>query len=203
MLRLFQKPLTFQDPSQYHPDEFVYARAQLEKIPQGMGGQADLSLLYTLIKYSQPQYILETGVSFGWSSLVILCALNASLARRPSCLVSIDMPHSWLNNARMSVGKAVPESLHNNWILIRKPDIIGLRDALRVTKIDFCHYDSDKTYLGKYISLLRVWRYLNPNGLLVVDDAADNMACIHFAEKIGCEPLVLRTGSKYVAIFVK
>ena len=65
------------------------------------------------------------------------------------------MPYPNRNNEPY-VGIVVPKRFQKNWKIIDRPDITGIPLALRLVqnKIDLCHYDSDKSRVGRAISYL-------------------------------------------------
>lgn len=153
----------------------------------------------------QAKTVIETGVAYGWSSLAILC----SVSRRNGALFSVDMPHPLLKDEGLT-GAVVPASLRNRWTLIREPDHSGLMKVLRqVDRLDFIHYDSDKSYLGRQATYRRLWRHLRPGGILMSDDIADNTAFRDFAAEVAITPIVVYSngsglsGARYVGLLLK
>ena len=66
-----------------------------------------------------------------------------------------------------------------------------------------CHYDSDKSYSGRMWTYPRLWHALRPEGLFISDDIGDNMGFADFARSVAIEPIVVRSGEKYVGILIK
>ena len=66
-----------------HAEVFRRAEAHARGSGVGMGGAANLDLLYHLVRGLEARCVLETGVAYGWSSLSILLA-QAGLGRRQS-----------------------------------------------------------------------------------------------------------------------
>lgn len=189
-----------------HADVFAEARARVESCPVKMGGPGALDLLYWTILRKNSQRAVETGVAYGWSSLAILLAQQEIAGAR---LISIDMPYLRANNDAY-VGIAIPDRLkiRGCWELIRRSDRQALPGALkRLGNIDFCHYDSDKTYVGRMWAYPRLWRALVDGGLFISDDIGDDVGFRDFSERVGAEPMVVRIdqegGPKYVGILVK
>jgi predicted O-methyltransferase YrrM len=185
---------------------FAEAKARAEKCPVTMGGPGALDLLYWTIARKKSLRAVETGVAYGWSSLAILLAQRESAGSR---LVSIDMPYLRANNDAY-VGIAIPERFKtaDRWELIRRSDRQALPGALRrLGQIDFCHYDSDKTYGGRMWAYPRLWRALSGGGIFISDDIGDDVGFRDFSEMVGAEPVVVRIdqegGPKYVGILVK
>ncbi len=183
------------------PDMMNQAMVQAEKSPVKMGGEGALSLIYHLVKYYKPKNCLETGVAYGWSSLAILLALDEI---EGSKLISNDMPYVNENNEDF-VGIVVPDSLKNKWTLQRLPDIKGIPIALKKFdgKLDFCHYDSDKSYTGRTWATPLLWDALRPNGIMMIDDINDNIAFQEFCQSISMQPVIIEHHNKYVGILLK
>jgi len=70
-----------------------------------------------------------------------------------------------------------------------------------------CHYDSDKSYEGKIWALPRLWKRIKSGGVLICDDANDNLAFRDFCNEQTIEPIIAKTFDsqvvKYVGIAVK
>lgn len=183
------------------PDVMKKAGEQSEKSPVKMGGEGAVSLIYHLVKHLKPAKCLETGVAYGWSSLAILLALQNIEGAR---LISNDMPYVNENNEDF-VGIVVPENLKNKWDLQRLPDITGIPLALKKFdgKIDFCHYDSDKSYTGRKWSTPLLWNALCSQSLFISDDINDNVAFKEFCEEEKLNPVIVEHNEKYVGIVRK
>lgn len=155
----------------------------------GMGGGADMDLLYSLCHALEATRVLETGVAFGWSSLAILSAIAS---HRDANLTSIDLPYLGANLDDL-VGLAVPNDLRAHWSIRRGADRDELEDAIAATRpIDVAHYDSDKSYRGRRWAYPLIWDALREGGLLVSDDVEDNLAFLDFAGEIGVPALVVQ-----------
>lgn len=186
--------------SAVHKDLITKGEKILKNLPVTMGGAGGINIIYTLIKIYQPKKIVETGVAAGWSSLAILKGIEEIPDAR---LISVDMPYPKMNNENY-VGCVVPEILRHKWTLIRQPDRYGLVKAIRLLKeVDFCHYDSDKSYSGRTWAYRIIWKSLNPGGILVSDDIQDNIAFKEFCERVGKKPFVLEDSQRFIGIIIK
>lgn len=164
-----------------------------------MGGAGNLPLIYHLAEHLQATRVIETGVAYGWSSLALLL----SVAKRDGKLVSVDMPYAKMGNEDY-VGIVVPEELKKNWQLIRLPDSKGLPVAIEsFGTIDLCHYDSDKSYSGRFFAYPRLWKALRDGGILVSDDIQDNTAFRDYCAEIGKQPLIVAYENKFIGVLVK
>lgn len=185
-----------------HPEAITYAESKVSLAPSEMGGMADLDLLYNITLYKKPSSVLETGVAHGGSSLAILAGLQKIGSGE---LYSTDMPYPKMNNESF-VGAAVPEDLRKHWTLVRKPDRAGLKDIFQKTDyIELCHYDSDKSYVGRKWAYPRIWSRLAKNGIFISDDIQDNVAFREFVEELGLPYSIIYypPEDKYIGIVVK
>lgn len=188
------------------PDVMAGARKRMEECPVKMGGGGGVDLLYHIARHLKAERVIETGVAYGFSSLALLLALKETGGR----LWSVDMPYPGRGNEQF-VGCAVPGELRDRWSLLRYPDSIGLPRALAQLggPLDFCHYDSDKSYEGRAWAYPLIWKALRKGGILMSDDIADNTGFRDFAAEIGVEPMVVDTaggggaGRRHVGILVK
>jgi hypothetical protein len=170
------------------PAEMAAAQAMEERFPsqKGWGGSAEL--IYSICEAIQARTVVETGVAQGFSTLAILL----SVSKRGGHVYSVDMPAITLED-HSEVGIAVPPRLRGNWSLFPCPDYVGLKKVFaQVDLIDFCHYDSDKSYEGRCFAYPMLWDRLRPGGLFMSDDIADNTAFRDFSEDLGLPPIVLK-----------
>ncbi len=183
-----------------YPEEIAAAEKRVANVPFRLGGASNMDLIYTLCEALQATRAVETGVANGWSSLAILL----SLAKRDGAsLHSIDLPYLKYQNDPW-VGVAVPEKLRPCWTLHRMADRDGLPKALAaLDKIDFAHYDSDKSEAGRRFAYPLMWKALRPGGLLFSDDINDNMGFRDFCESVGQEPIIVRQDNKFQGILRK
>ncbi len=193
--------VNYSDIDTIFPEVIHDARVAADSAPVKMGGEGALSLIYHLVKKAAPQKILETGVAYGWSSLAILLAVKDDTSSK---LISNDMPYINMGNDDY-VGCVVPEFLRDKWNLQRLPDFKGIPLALKTfgNEIDFCHYDSDKSYTGRTWASPLLWKALKPGSYLVSDDINDNIAFKHFCESVNREPVIIEHLGKYVGVIVK
>lgn len=164
-------------------------------------GPANLDMLYTLALMPDYNMIVETGVSYGWSSAAVLLALHE---RGEGKLCSVDMPPTLGDNTEIQ-GIAVDPELKDRWSLYRLPDINGLPRAITELggTIDLAHYDSDKTYRGREFGYNLIWKHLRKGGLLISDDIEDNLGFKNFVEKERAEFAVIDFDYKYIGIIKK
>ena len=172
-----------------------------KKIPIKMGRPGHVNLIYDLVRLAKPKIVIETGVAYGWSSLAILKAISDNDEGK---LISIDMPYPTKNNDEY-VGAVIPLSLRHNWRLIRKPDKPGITDAINLVggKIDFCHYDSDKSWWGRKYAYSILWNSLRSKGIFISDDIQDNLYFYEFVKNNSLEFAVTEFDEKFIGIIRK
>ncbi|HSF94526.1 MAG TPA: class I SAM-dependent methyltransferase [Thermohalobaculum sp.] len=177
------------------------AERRLADVPFALGGPGDLNLIYAVTQLVGAKRIVETGVAYGWSSLAILEGIRG---REGAKLASVDMPYPKMNN-ETAVGAVVPDDLRRDWVLIREPDRRGLIKAIRLLggKIDLAHYDSDKSWYGRWYAYPIIWEALGPGGILISDDIQDNFAFAEFADAQKAPFSVTESGGKFVGIMMK
>jgi predicted O-methyltransferase YrrM len=188
-----------------HP-QLVESASRIERqTAETLGGGGGIDLIFKICEALEARIVIETGVAYGWSSLAIL----ASIRERNGQLYSVDMPHPLLSNTSLT-GVVVPEGLRDAWTLVREPDYTGLQKILaKVPDIDFIHYDSDKSYLGRAATYRALWARLRDGGILMSDDIADNTAFRDFSAEVGQRPIVIYaegsglSGSRYVGLIRK
>jgi predicted O-methyltransferase YrrM len=177
---------------------YLSAKLKQKDLNYKMGGMAHLNLIYNLIKYYKPKKILETGVAFGWSTLVLILSKT-----KDSELTSIDLSYPAKSSEKF-VAKALPYNFKNKYKLLMgiDHDYLNLfKDKKK--KFDFIHYDSDKSYNGRKKNYKLIWKILSKNGCFVSDDISDNFAFYEFvtSKKLNC--YVLDFKSKYIGIVFK
>ena len=171
-----------------------------------MGGAANIDLLYYVSEYIEAKKIVETGVSYGWSSLSFLL----SLANRDNgLLVSTDMPYP-MRQAEKYIGCVVPKELRSRWLILNLADREALPRALQICNtIDLCHYDSNKSYQERMWAYPVLWQALRSGGYFISDDVGDNLGFHDFCHTLAIEPMVIKTPRrqaglyKYVGVLVK
>lgn len=218
---LRQKGLTWARAASVEYDSAALRHIGIEGVPMGlpacileeglsranmfegtMGGPGHKDFIYDVVRLLKPTRVVETGVAYGWSSLAILSGFGDNKTSR---LFSVDMPYPLRNNEDY-VGIVVPERLRRNWVIIDKPDVTGLPEALEHfhNDIDLCHYDSDKSPEGRAYAYPLLWNSLASGGLFISDDVGDNLAFAEFAESLSEPYIVLHVkGDQYLGAIRK
>ncbi len=157
--------------------------------------------LYWLIRKTNPDIIVETGVHRGVSSLFILQALHENNKGK---LFSIDLPQAKYEQDNNDYTKSVlptdkigiciyPE-LKKRWTLILDNSKKELPKLLeRLSSIDIFLHDSQHTYKHMKWEYETAWPYIKNNGMLLSDDTNWSMGAFdEFAKKNGSYNIQLR-----------
>ncbi|MDR7519615.1 MAG: class I SAM-dependent methyltransferase [Armatimonadota bacterium] len=153
-----------------------------------MGGPGFLEACYAIVRLARPAVVLETGVAHGYSTAVILQALEDNGAGR---LYSVDLPR-FRPGLVPYTGAAVPKRLRHRWELHLGSDRRVLPRLLaRIAPVDYLFYDSDTAYEGMLHTWGLVWPYLRPGGVMTSNVVHANDAYLEFCETRGLPPLVI------------
>jgi len=157
-----------------------------------------LTLIYFLILLKKPNNIIETGVAYGFSTEIILNAINKNKCGH---LFSSDLPYYKIKNSTRNIGIAVSKKLKKNWTLNIKGDEIAISKFLeKINKIDFFHYDSDKSYSGRKKITQLILKKLNNKSTFVMDDIQDNTFFRDFVIKYKFEYHIFKYQNKLVGL---
>ena len=184
----------FDDKKSY----YLQARIKERNLKYKMGGMAHLNLIYNLNKHLMPKKILETGVAFGWSTLVFVLSKS-----NQASLTSIDLSYPTSSSDKF-VALAVPSHLKKKFKLLKGID----NNFLKLFKqknfsFDFIHYDSDKSYIGRKKNYDLIWQILKKKGCFVSDDISDNSAFYEFVVSKKIKYYIIKSSSKYVGVVFK
>ncbi len=142
------------------------------EIPEEWNVEKQTSLLlYCLVRWNQPQTVLETGIARGASSLSILTAMERN---GKGNLVSVDVMDD--------VGMLVPESLHGRWskvILNPEKSRVEFRGLVeRIQPIDMFFHDSDHNERWMTFEFTTVLPKMANGGIFASDDAHQNRSYV-------------------------
>lgn len=145
-----------------------------------LGGGGVYPLLYYLTRLRQPEIVVETGVSVGWSSTAILHALRQNGSGH---LWSSELPYqprySDVDYAQYR-GLLVDKDLRDRWTLLLDGDRENLPQiATSVGQVDLFHYDSDKSYEGREFASALLEPVLAKDAIVIFDDIQNNL---HFRD---------------------
>ena len=114
-------------------------------------------------------------------------------------LFSSDFPYFRQREPEKLIGVLVPPELRESWTLRLDGDRKNLPELLDLAdRVDFFHYDSDKTYRGRAFALARVEPHLANDAAVVMDDIQDNLFFRDWTDRRHRAPVVLGTGSYFV-----
>jgi len=133
---------------------------------------------YSLIRKYHLKIIVETGVSMGWSSFMILTALQRENSGE---LYSIDIDSSETVKQDGGVGYLVPDHLKKYWTL-KIGDTNELLEPIlsELKQLDMFIHDSEHSYQVMSFEYNLAWKFLNNNGFLCSDDINHNNAFDEF-----------------------
>ena len=131
--------------------------------------------LYFLIKNLKPEIVVETGVSDGMSSFIILSALNENGKGK---LYSIDLADVGMPKLYgKEPGWIVDEELRKRWTLIYGKTSDELPELLEKLKyVDIFLHDSEHSYENMQFEFSLALKYMSENSLLLSDDVRANSA---------------------------
>jgi Methyltransferase domain len=143
-------------------------------------------MVWCLARHLRPRVAIETGVSRGITSRVIL---EAFARNGEGHLWSIDLPplgDPW----RHLVGTAVPPTMRERWTYIRGASRRRLPDLCRrVGPIEMFVHDSLHTPDNLHFELATIWPRLRPSAAVVIDDVEDCKA-VEVVQRFARTPLV-------------
>lgn len=159
-------------------------------------GNLDSSLIpYILVRFIKPARIVETGVASGFSSTLMLKALELN---NKGVLYSIDLPPKFMRKSyrrmdnvtlppKKEVGWLVPKGLKKRWRLLLGDSKKVLPHLLSdLAEIDMFLHDSEHTYNHMLFEYNQAWRHLRRGGILISDDVDWNDAFGDFVSVKRC-----------------
>jgi len=137
--------------------------------------------LYTIVKYTKPKIVVETGVAMGVSSTCILLAMEETGVGE---LISIDK--------QSRAGEIIPNKLKEKWSF-HVGYSYDILPNLDLKGIDMFFHDSGHSY--KCMSFEFEWAYprLTEGGILVSDDISWNNSIFDLSDKTGDTIFFIRT----------
>jgi SAM-dependent methyltransferase len=145
---------------------------------------------WCLTRHTRPITVVETGVARGFTTRMILEALEAN---RDGQLFSIDLaPPLSAERVANETGAAVVDRLRRRWTLIEgssRRRLPGLLEHLGM--IDLFVHDSRHTRRNISFELRLAWRALRPGGFLLADDIGANLGFTDVASESGGAPTII------------
>jgi predicted O-methyltransferase YrrM len=169
------------DPAIVEDAGAALARLPNDRDPDGIDASPALSVAaYVVAVAVAPERVVETGVGRGFTTHMILSALDANGKGR---LFSIDLPPR--GESRVILER------HPRWTLLEGSTRRLLPRLLEeLGTIDLFVHDSAHTYRNTLFELESAWPRLTPGGVIVVDDADWNVAFEEFVATRACEYVV-------------
>jgi len=152
-------------------------------------GTTSSMLLYCLVRATKPAVVVETGVSSGFSSAIILAGMHANHRGR---LYSIEKFRYPLDLKGKECGWLVPLELRERWQLIvgsSEKELPLLLD--QIGTLDLFFHDSNHSYDNMTWELSIAWPRMSSSGILLADNVNFNFAFRDFCERHGRIPLLL------------
>ncbi len=175
------------------------ADAVSAELGRDVGFGARVDLLYFVTRLVQPEIAVETGVAFGYSSYAVLSAMARNGRGR---LYSSDFPFFRERDPERLIGAMVPAELKDRWTLLTRGDDENLPiilDSIGDGRIDFLHYDSDKSYAGRVRAMALLEPRLAADAVVVMDDIEDNTYFRdHVQARAGIDYTVFGPGPHFV-----
>jgi methyltransferase family protein len=135
---------------------------------------------WCLVRHLKPANVVETGVARGFTSRIILEALERNGAGH---LWSIDLPPPLHPELHTQIGAAVRDGLRYRWSYIKGSSQRRLPQLLKeIGEIDLFIHDSAHTEDNVRFELDRAWARLKPGGAVIVDDIDYNWAFYTFMQ---------------------
>jgi hypothetical protein len=134
----------------------------------GDGEPALARAAWCIVRHLKPAHVVETGVARGFTSRMILEALERNGTGR---LHSIDLPPPSFPELHDQIGAAVAPELRHRWSYIKGSSRRHLPRLLaELGAIDFFIHDSAHTEYNTYFELEQAWSALRPGGTVMADD---------------------------------
>lgn len=142
-------------------------------------------VLYAFVRLHKPAVAVETGVSAGVSSAIVLTAMEMNGRGE---LISVDAGLKRFDDIEFpldkEVGFVVPERLRKRWQLKIGRSKNILSGVLKDLQIDFFLHDSEHTYENMAFEYRIAWDHLSPGGILISDNIDWNNAFDDFTRGV-------------------
>ncbi|MDE1818472.1 MAG: class I SAM-dependent methyltransferase [Thaumarchaeota archaeon] len=161
------------------------------------------TIVYSIIRYLKPEYVVETGVANGVSSTIILQALELN---NNGFLYSIDLPVlHWENTEYRKVDKVevkndevgwlVPSKFQKKWILSLGKSRELLPEIFnKIKKCEVFFHDSEHSFDNMMFEFNTAWPYITNGGIILADDVNRNTAFDDFVNDHKDEVISLKIG---------
>jgi len=148
-----------------------------------------IDFYYSLIRHIKPKLVLETGVAYGFSSMIILSALYKNAT---GMLISVDYPLDDIMKRQKIPGWLVPDEYRARWkLFIGKSEYYLPKILGKYSSVDIFIHDSLHEYDHMIWEYETVWPKLSPGGILLSDDVLMNEAFYDFTKMMTSASCVL------------
>lgn len=148
----------------------------------------EAAILYTVVRLSQPEKVVETGAGSGTSSSFILAALTMN---KKGLLYSIDLPEAVIAFEGGPSGKPgwlIPGKLQARWRLILGKSEDRLLPLLQeLDKIDIFFHDSLHYFHHQKFEYETAWPFIKIGGLLLSHDVS--LPYISLCRRLNASPV--------------
>ena len=176
--------------AEYHTtvDELWKPEVKDDSAPADHGARDALqNVIGAIVKLTKPMVVVETGAAKGFTSAVILAALEANGEGQ---LYSMDVAAAQSSPEEVP-GSAVPESYRSRWTVELRPSRQVLPELVQhVAPIDVSLHDAEHSHAGQLEEYRTVWPELRSGGVMVCDDVR-GPAFLEFTEEAGAEPRLI------------
>lgn len=141
---------------------------------------------YSIIRKFKPKIVIETGVANGYSTRIILSALNRNKQGRR---ISVEV--------KKDVGLLLSGMDKSRWTLVVDKPRRNLRRAINsVKRVDVFIHDSDHTYKNMMFEFETVYDKMSERGFIMSDDVNWNAAFMRFSKRTGLQPMIFPSPKK-------
>jgi predicted O-methyltransferase YrrM len=145
--------------------------------------ESDAIILDAIVRRMRPAVVVETGVSDGVSSAIILRAMNQN---ERGSLHSVDFPPAGVPALYGFLpGWVVPHDYRSRWSVLLGPSVRVLPELLsRLGRVDVFFHDSEHSYKAMKYEFAAVTRWMPEGAVVSADDSLANDAILDTATEL-------------------
>lgn len=174
----------------YEIGNYIYSQLRDqcgENLQNSWGMQGTHGILYYVVRKYKPDLFIETGVAHGYSSMVILSAMEKN---DKGSLISVELSQYFdICHKQKKVGWIVPEGLKNRWEIK-----YGKSSEVLPTikeEIDIFYHDSDHSESNMLFEFRWAAEQIRKDGIIISDDIDRNKSWkIFHKENSNLVPLI-------------
>lgn len=146
--------------------------------------------IYSIIRHYRPGVVLETGVANGFSTRLILAALNKNNYGK---LISVEI--------NSNVGCLLDKMDKRRWkLVVGKPESVLKNTVRGLENIDVFLHDSNHAYKNMTMEFETISKKLGRKSIVMSDDINPHGAFMEFAKKKGLTPIIIPTRKKVFGV---